>query len=282
MRLRAFLITPFSADRAGNENPEVFATVQAAVRDAARSADVDLVHPAETGEAGAIMQQVEREIRRADIVLAILTGLNPNVMLELGLAKRESAILIIDSATKLPFDVRHLRQRCLWRPGRAGDIRGAAGEGAARNRRRGGAGTDRKLNLRSIFAGLLAEHASRSGSRGRARGASESLSRPGQTLHVADRPPGFGKTALLAAFVAGEPDVCAYHFFAPAHVPESVAEDSFLRSIVQQMASWHGEAIEPARLLPELRARFHMLASTPLESPRVLYSMESTRSRRGG
>jgi hypothetical protein len=106
---KAFLITPFSAESAGNEDPDLFATVQAAVIAATKAAGVDLVHPAQIKASGIIMEQVQKEIREADIVIAILTGQNPNVYYELGIALESAsrpAILIVGSGDEVPFDIR--------------------------------------------------------------------------------------------------------------------------------------------------------------------------------
>ena len=74
MAISAFLITPFSPARAGNENAAIFAAVQTAIRDAATRTGIELIHPAEVAKAGEIMQQIRRDIARADFVLALLTG----------------------------------------------------------------------------------------------------------------------------------------------------------------------------------------------------------------
>jgi len=105
----AFLITPFTSERAGNEDPLAFAAVQDAVAAAVSRAGLDLVHPAHMYQAGAIMAQVAEAIRRADVVIAILTGNNPNVLVEVGLAG-ERAILVTHSDDDVPFDLRHLRR----------------------------------------------------------------------------------------------------------------------------------------------------------------------------
>src|SRR5258705_5159149 len=55
------------------------------------------------------MEQVQKEIREADIVIAILTGQNPNVYYELGIALESAsrpAILIVGSGDEVPFDIR--------------------------------------------------------------------------------------------------------------------------------------------------------------------------------
>ena len=110
--MRAFLITPFSAHRAGNEDPQNFANVQRVVLETAQSLGLELIHPAEMSAAGVIMQQVRDEIARADVVMAILTGTNPNVMYELGMALEiavRPAIIIMRATEDIPFDVSHHR-----------------------------------------------------------------------------------------------------------------------------------------------------------------------------
>jgi hypothetical protein len=109
---KAFLITPFTPERAGNEAPEVFRSVQQTVARAVAGAGAELVHPAELSVAGAIMDEVRKRILEADIVLAILTGQNPNVFYELGIALERAsrpAILIVGSGDDVPFDLRHHR-----------------------------------------------------------------------------------------------------------------------------------------------------------------------------
>jgi hypothetical protein len=49
---RAFLITPFSPERAGNEDPIVYERVQAAIREAAQKATVQLIAPMEIRPGG--------------------------------------------------------------------------------------------------------------------------------------------------------------------------------------------------------------------------------------
>jgi len=145
----AFLITPFTPDRAGNEDPAVFDAVQEAVRGAALTMGVRLVHPAEISRAGVIMDHVDEELDRADLVIAILTGQNPNVFFELG-RTQSPAILIIDAAEKLPFDVRHHRTLTYAGPGELETLRDRLGKSIAetlatqwleKDRARGGQGS---------------------------------------------------------------------------------------------------------------------------------------------
>jgi hypothetical protein len=61
--------------------------------------------------AGAVMEQVWAQIRKAKVLLADLTGKNPNVFYELGLAHaaRKPVVFVAGDIEDVPFDVRHLR-----------------------------------------------------------------------------------------------------------------------------------------------------------------------------
>jgi len=60
---------------------------------------------------GDILEQIKRQIETAALVIAVLTGLNQNVFLELGFAwgRGIPTLLITDDLTRLPFDVRGQR-----------------------------------------------------------------------------------------------------------------------------------------------------------------------------
>jgi hypothetical protein len=60
---------------------------------------------------GAVMEQVWTQIRKAKVLLADLTGKNPNVFYELGLAHaaRKPVVFVAGDIEDVPFDVRHLR-----------------------------------------------------------------------------------------------------------------------------------------------------------------------------
>lgn len=62
---------------------------------------------------GSILDRIKSKIADAEVVIADLTGANPNVFLEVGYAwaKEVPTILVIDSEEKLRFDV--IDQRCL-------------------------------------------------------------------------------------------------------------------------------------------------------------------------
>ncbi|HVS80840.1 MAG TPA: hypothetical protein VHE60_03835 [Pyrinomonadaceae bacterium] len=58
-----------------------------------------------------MMEQVWAQIRKAKVLLADLTGKNPNVFYELGLAHaaRKPVVFVAGDIEDVPFDVRHLR-----------------------------------------------------------------------------------------------------------------------------------------------------------------------------
>ncbi len=57
------------------------------------------------------MEQIWEQITKARVLLADLTGKNPNVFYELGLAhaKSKPVIFIASNLEDIPFDLRHLR-----------------------------------------------------------------------------------------------------------------------------------------------------------------------------
>lgn len=57
------------------------------------------------------MEQIWHQINKSRVLLADLTGKNPNVFYELGLAhaRRKPVIFVSGSIDDVPFDLRHLR-----------------------------------------------------------------------------------------------------------------------------------------------------------------------------
>lgn len=107
----AFLITPFTPESAGGEDPDVFDTVQEAISAAAARTGVDLVRADDIFAPGVVIDQIREAIENADLVVAVCTGKNPNVFYELGMAEviGHRPILIAPDAADLPFDIGHLR-----------------------------------------------------------------------------------------------------------------------------------------------------------------------------
>jgi hypothetical protein len=60
---------------------------------------------------GSVIEQIWLQIRKAKVLLADLTGKNPNVFYELGLAHaaRKPVVFVSGNIEDVPFDVRHLR-----------------------------------------------------------------------------------------------------------------------------------------------------------------------------
>ena len=60
---------------------------------------------------GSVMEQIWEQIKRAKVLLAELSGKNPNVFYELGLAHalRKPVVFVTASLDDVPFDLRHLR-----------------------------------------------------------------------------------------------------------------------------------------------------------------------------
>lgn len=60
---------------------------------------------------GSVIEQIWQQIRKAKVLLADLTGKNPNVFYELGLshAARKPVVFVAGNIEDVPFDVRHLR-----------------------------------------------------------------------------------------------------------------------------------------------------------------------------
>jgi len=100
-----FVLMPFA--------PE-FDGIWAAIRDTLQSQELNLIcRRADDFRAPNILETILRGIAQAEFVLADLTGANPNVFYELGIAHcaKDSAkvVLLAQNISFVPFDLRHLR-----------------------------------------------------------------------------------------------------------------------------------------------------------------------------
>lgn len=97
--------------------------VREAIDEAAKAAGVELIRADDIFAGGVIIDQIESAISRADVIIAVCTGKNPNVFFELGLAEAvgHKPILLAPSAKHLPFDQGHWRCQMYGR-GRLDDL----------------------------------------------------------------------------------------------------------------------------------------------------------------
>jgi len=99
------------------ESIEVFEEV---IQPACRAFGIEAIRADQISESGEIPEQVCQHLRDDDIVIADLTGGNPNVMYELGLRHTTGkATIQIGEKGKLPFDIAAIRTTMFTRtPGR--------------------------------------------------------------------------------------------------------------------------------------------------------------------
>lgn len=78
---------------------------------AIRAASFEPVRGDDLFATGSVIEQIAEQIDRASVLVAELTGRNPNVFYELGIAhaRAKPVILISASIDDVPFDLRHLR-----------------------------------------------------------------------------------------------------------------------------------------------------------------------------
>src|SRR2546430_498130 len=84
--------------------------VRNAIAAACRRIGIELISVDEQVAAGDIIAGIHQHVRSSDFGYVVLTGLNPNVMYELGLLHQAAkpTIILSDAETVLPFDVRSL------------------------------------------------------------------------------------------------------------------------------------------------------------------------------
>ena len=102
---KCFIITPIG-DETEPIRRHIEGIIEAAIKPAlGEKYDIIVAH--EISEPGSITKQVINEIYQDDLVIANLTGKNPNVMYELALrhAIAKPAIMIAEKGTALPSDI---------------------------------------------------------------------------------------------------------------------------------------------------------------------------------
>lgn len=103
---KCFIITPI-----GNEGSEIRkkadGIIDAVIEPVLNDLDFDILIPHKMNNPGSITTQIIDQILNDDLVVANLTGLNPNVMYELAVrhAVRKPIVCVVENSTKLPFDI---------------------------------------------------------------------------------------------------------------------------------------------------------------------------------
>lgn len=103
---RCFVITPIGVDDS-KERRSADGVYETALRPVLREMGYRVSCPREMSDPGAITNQIVERLVEDDLVVANLTGLNPNVMYELAVrhAVRKPVVVVVEVGTRLPFDI---------------------------------------------------------------------------------------------------------------------------------------------------------------------------------
>ncbi len=98
-----FVLIPF--------RPPFFRIFEDVIKPAMEEVGFKVVKADDIFEPGPVIEQIWEYINRAEIILADVTGRNPNVFYELGIAHTlgKNVVIITQSENDVPFDLRHLR-----------------------------------------------------------------------------------------------------------------------------------------------------------------------------
>lgn len=105
-RRRCFVITPIGSDGSGIRRA-ADGVYEAAIRPVLEQFGYEIFYPRDMPAVGSITDQILRHIQEDEMVVANLTGLNPNVMYELAVRHsfRLPVVTIAERGTVLPFDL---------------------------------------------------------------------------------------------------------------------------------------------------------------------------------
>lgn len=105
-----FIITPIG-EEGSPENKAAMELIEHVISPVLQNHGFKPVPASKIYESGSINNQIIKRVIGDELVIANLTGLNPNVMYELGIrhAAKKTVIIMAEHGTKLPFDLKDER-----------------------------------------------------------------------------------------------------------------------------------------------------------------------------